>query len=100
MIHLTNHNQTTYSHISTCSVIIRETSSYSRWEQIQRPIARYYAQRRGDPETHSSEVSPSNLSLQSSGNLIKEDIGKKMKELEGMEDTSKTRPLKPQDPQS
>ena len=34
-----------YTHRSVpYSAIIRETSSCSRWEQIQRPIARHYAE--------------------------------------------------------
>lgn len=50
------------------SLIIRETSPRSRWEEIQRPIARQYAERERQREKKSLNLRlPSNPSHQRSG---------------------------------
>ena len=52
--------------------IIREVSSCSRWEQIQRPIARHYAE--DERHTALNGLAPPNPSPQDSGNSKEEEV--------------------------
>jgi hypothetical protein len=83
----------------SCLAITREASSYNRHEQVQRAIARYYAERDGNRETERVKASfnypvlngmlYSNPYPQSSENPVEE----KQRESERMEDTQKTSSL-------
>jgi hypothetical protein len=64
-----------YTHRSVpCSAIIREASSCSRWQQIQRCIARLYAESERLWNAQLNWMSLANLSSQGSGNPIGEKL--------------------------
>lgn len=70
------------------SVIIKEDSSCSRWEQTQRLTARHYTQR--ESETHSPKWDVSSKVLPSELRTLTEEETESMEEPEEMEDTKKT----------